>query len=333
MIKSSGTGGTSLYVYDEAGHLVGEYDSSGNLVEETVWLGNTPVATLKPNGSAIAIYYVHTDHLNTPRQITRPADNAQLWTWFSDPFGTDAANANPAGTGTFSYNLRLPGQIFRGTAGLHQNTLRDYDPATGRYAESDPLGVRGGLNPYVYTGSSPLLRLDPFGLSWDDEVPHADQQVCQSMGYMFCILTSPDRASAIADAQGFYAAAGASILAPMAAADVLLVGGGVTVTEEGLAQVTTHLAQFGEYAPNEAMISRLASQLGSQITGADANFYTHELLESEFMSSGMEYEAAHAAALEQAGVSPFSLYHPEVIEQLPDYFNNNWRAFWGLIPP
>ena len=63
---------------------------------------------------------------------------------------------------------------------------------------------------------------------------------------------------------------------------------------------------------------------------AAANFYTHELLEAGHMASGMSYEAAHAAALEQAGVSPFSLYHPEVIRQFPAEFNNAWRAFWGL---
>jgi hypothetical protein len=102
------------------------------------------------------------------------------------------------------------------------------------------------------------------------------------------------------------------------------------VTEEGLATVRNHLAQFEEYAPNEAMLGRLAGQVGSAVRGADANFYTHELLEAEYMASGMSYDAAHAAALQQAGVSPFGLYHPEVIQQFPAYFNNDWRAFWGM---
>jgi hypothetical protein len=104
----------------------------------------------------------------------------------------------------------------------------------------------------------------------------------------------------------------------------------IVVTEEGLANVTSHLAQFEEYGPNEAMLDRLAGQVGSRVQGADANFYTHELLEAEYMASGMSYDEAHAAALQQAGVSPFSLYHPEVIQQFPSYFNNDWRAFWGI---
>jgi RHS repeat-associated protein len=163
--KSGGTAATVLFWYDEAGHLLGEYDGTGALIEETVWLGDIPVATLRPNGASVSIYYVHSDQLNTPRQITRPSDNAQLWTWFSDPFGTDAANANPSGLGTFAYNLRFPGQVFDGQAGLHQNGYRDYDPATGRYAQSDPIGLDGGLNTYSYVGSDPLTYTDEWGLA------------------------------------------------------------------------------------------------------------------------------------------------------------------------
>jgi RHS repeat-associated protein len=59
-----------------------------------------------------------------------------------------------------SYNLRFPGQVFDGQAGLHQNYFRDYDPATGRYAESDPLGLRGGINTYVYVNNVPTMEYD-----------------------------------------------------------------------------------------------------------------------------------------------------------------------------
>jgi len=70
MIEKSGTPGTTVFMQDEAGHLVGEYSSSGTLVDETVWLGDIPVATLQPNGSGgVNIFYVHSDHLNAPRAI------------------------------------------------------------------------------------------------------------------------------------------------------------------------------------------------------------------------------------------------------------------------
>jgi len=87
-----------------------------------------------------------------------------MWTWNSDPFGTDAANPNPAGVGTFPYNLRFPGQLFDGQAGLHQNYFRDLDPATARYTKSDPIGLRGGINTYAYAEADPINSSDPFGL-------------------------------------------------------------------------------------------------------------------------------------------------------------------------
>ena len=144
-----------------------------------MWLGDIPVATLRPNGSTVWIYDVHSDQLNTPRQITRPSDNTPMWTWNSDPFGTDAANPHPAGSGTFAYNLRFPGQLFDGQAGLHQNDARDYDPAVSRYVESDPIGLRGGKNTYAYVASDPLIWSDPFGLKPWDWDGYGDTTVCQ----------------------------------------------------------------------------------------------------------------------------------------------------------
>jgi len=67
---------------------------------------------------------------------------------------------------SFAYNLRFPGQVFDGQAGLHQNYFRDFDPATGRYAESDPAGLDGGINTYGYTAGNPISRYDSFGLTW-----------------------------------------------------------------------------------------------------------------------------------------------------------------------
>lgn len=162
--QSGGTPGTVLYMYDEAGHLVGEYTSTGALVQETVWLGDIPVATLRPNGASVLIYYVHTDHLNTPIRVTRPSDNKLMWTWYASPFGTDAPNENPASGGTFKYNLRFAGQLYDSHAGLHQNGFRDYDPSAGRFMENDPIGLGGGINPYSYVGGHPTLGTDPSGL-------------------------------------------------------------------------------------------------------------------------------------------------------------------------
>ncbi|MGH7490161.1 MAG: RHS repeat-associated core domain-containing protein, partial [bacterium] len=124
-------------------------------------------ATLRP-GTPAVIYYVHTDHVNTPRKVTDnapPATNKVRWTWTADPFGSDAPAENPAGAGTFKYNLRFPGQLYDSHAGLNYNYFRDYDPAIGRYVESDPIGLKGGINSFGYVGQNPILRRDPLGLA------------------------------------------------------------------------------------------------------------------------------------------------------------------------
>lgn len=55
--------------------------------------------------------------------------------------------------------------------GLHYNTFRDYDPDTGRYIESDPIGLEGGINTYEYAESNPFSWIDFFGLQIAVPVP------------------------------------------------------------------------------------------------------------------------------------------------------------------
>jgi RHS repeat-associated protein len=164
-VKKNGPGGGFYYVYDEAGHLQGEYTSGGGTQEETVWLGDTPIATLRPNGSGGSIvYYVHTDQLNTPRKVTN--NNSALtvrWTWDSTPFGEGDPIESPGGLSQFKYNLRFPGQMFDAESGLNYNYFRDYDPAVGRYVESDPIGLGGGINTYAYVKSNPIDFVDTDG--------------------------------------------------------------------------------------------------------------------------------------------------------------------------
>jgi RHS repeat-associated protein len=162
LIQKYGAGGTTLLVYDEAGHLLGEYSSTGALIQETVWMDDTPVGTLRPNGSAISIYYVHTDHLNSPLAITQPTTHALMWFWGIG--GTGSPKQNPLNQGTFVYNLRYPGQYYQAETGLYYNYFRDYDPQTGRYLESDPIGLRAGVNTYTYVHENPINNTDPLGL-------------------------------------------------------------------------------------------------------------------------------------------------------------------------
>jgi RHS repeat-associated protein len=89
-----------------------------------------------------------------------------VWQWSQEePFGNHWANENPGGAGIFDMPLRFPGQYFDGETGLHYNYYRDFDAGIGAYKESDPIGLRGGLNTYSYGGSDPLRYADEFGLA------------------------------------------------------------------------------------------------------------------------------------------------------------------------
>lgn len=89
-----------------------------------------------------------------------------IWRWDSAPFGDTAANEQPtAGLPAFPLNLRFPGQQYDRETGTHYNYFRDYEAQTGRYVQSDPVGLSDGPNPFLYTHESPLLLIDPLGLN------------------------------------------------------------------------------------------------------------------------------------------------------------------------
>jgi hypothetical protein len=49
--------------------------------------------------------------------------------------------------------------------GLNYNYFRDYDPQVGRFVESDPIGLKGGINSYAYVLDDPVMGQDPSGLA------------------------------------------------------------------------------------------------------------------------------------------------------------------------
>jgi RHS repeat-associated protein len=93
--------------------------------------------------------------------VITDSGNNIVWQWEnSDPFGNNVPVAN----GGFEFNLRFPGQYYDRETNLHYNYYRDYDPAIGRYIQSDPIGLGGGINTYAYVLGNPLRFADPLGL-------------------------------------------------------------------------------------------------------------------------------------------------------------------------
>jgi len=133
----------------------------GQVLVRYLWQDAVPVAVVwppmtpgNPNASTERIVYLHTDHLNTPRRAS-DARGVLVWQWISDAYGSSAPEEDPDQDGRpTTIHLRFPGQYFDVESGLHYNWNRYYDPQVGRYTQSDPIGLEGGINTYAYRRAS-----------------------------------------------------------------------------------------------------------------------------------------------------------------------------------
>ncbi|TQV82782.1 RHS repeat-associated core domain-containing protein [Aliikangiella coralliicola] len=149
-------GNTNHFIYSLDGQLIAEANSQGQIQKEYIYLNGQRLATVDNN----QLYYVHTNHLDTPVAITNETDTIQ-WQAHYTPFGKAIVTTN-----NLNQSIRFPGQYLDDETGLHYNYFRDYDPEIGRYIQSDPIGLNGGINTYGYVGGNPINRIDPEGLSW-----------------------------------------------------------------------------------------------------------------------------------------------------------------------
>jgi RHS repeat-associated protein len=173
--------GITLYHYDILGRLISETTVGSQPSRDYVWSGSEPVAqidhwvplgnmlqlahcTVGLDGKIDWVTYLHTDELGSPRIGTDVGQNV-VWRWDGEAFGETAPNQSvPTGAYPVYVNLRNLGQYFDWETGLFYNRARYYNPQTGRYISSDPIGLRGGLNTYAYVADSPLRWTDPLGL-------------------------------------------------------------------------------------------------------------------------------------------------------------------------
>lgn len=189
---------TTEYVYDESGNLLGEYGSTGAAQNEHIFLDGTPIGAVVGGN----VYYIEADYLGTPRQLVNPTTNAVTWSWslLGNAFGASA----PISSGA-TLNLRFPGQYYDTETGLNYNLYRDYEIATGRYVESDPIGLRGGLSTYAYVRSNPTTYFDLNGLFTIDDnckpckfgIEGIHKQVKQWCETLATVITNPKLRSCI----------------------------------------------------------------------------------------------------------------------------------------
>jgi RHS repeat-associated protein len=122
------------------------------------------------------LLYVHADHLGSPQKLT-DASQATVWDGVFNPFGEEVAI-----TGLAAMPMRFLGQYADEETGFRYNYFRDYEPNLGRYIQSDPIGLQGGINTFVYVANHPLSRLDPLGLF----SPAYHEDITRSAAYQEC---------------------------------------------------------------------------------------------------------------------------------------------------
>lgn len=167
-VHRAGSGIAMTTLYDEVGRWLGDYDAAGQPIQQAIWLGDLPVGLLVGAGVNQKLYYVQADALGTPRVVVDPVRNVAVWDWdiAGEAFGDSAPNQDPDGDGdAFVFDMRFPGQRYDSATGTSYNYFRDYDQSSGRYLESDPIGLVGGISTFAYVGANPFLRTDPYGLT------------------------------------------------------------------------------------------------------------------------------------------------------------------------
>jgi RHS repeat-associated protein len=144
-------------------------NTDGNISTTYGWhpqrsVSTDPVFKRDHQGSNTTEHYYHNDHAGTPQKLTNAAGEI-TWAAYQEAFGGTTVDngVTPQATAATTNNLRFAGQYDDSETGLHHNVLRDYDPTTGRYLQTDPIGLAGGLNTYAYVEGDPVNFIDPTG--------------------------------------------------------------------------------------------------------------------------------------------------------------------------
>ncbi|WP_421550804.1 RHS repeat-associated core domain-containing protein, partial [Kluyvera intermedia] len=123
------------------------------------------------------IHLYHCDHRGLPLALINREGNA-VWRAEYDEWGNQQMEDNPE---NLQQLIRLPGQQYDQETGLYYNRYRYYDAMQRRYITQDPIGLAGGLNPYIYP-LTPTAEIDPEGL-WAFIIPLVEWTMSEAILY------------------------------------------------------------------------------------------------------------------------------------------------------
>jgi RHS repeat-associated protein len=162
----TGATSTTTWMLSIQRGVLAEYDANGTLQADWQWEPDAPwstgpVAQRTRDGQTLRSHQIHIDHLWTPVALT-DAQGTVAWRAQHEAFGSPIIEAGATATTPW----RFPGQYADAETGLSWNLWRHYDPRTGRYTQSDPMGLTAGPNFFAYTSNSPINRYDASGTMW-----------------------------------------------------------------------------------------------------------------------------------------------------------------------
>ncbi len=167
-------GGTTNWMVYDGNQVVAEVDGNGNLKKSYVYgLGIDSPVSMTVYSTTTNTYYFIKDHLGSTLALTDALGNI-VESYRYEAWGRVLGVYNGVGAqideSAFGNRILWMGREYSSRSGLYYFRARWYDPAIGKWISSDPIGISGGLNQYVFCANNPINMVDPFGLwAWDND--------------------------------------------------------------------------------------------------------------------------------------------------------------------